>query len=86
MSYPTTIRVGLLRSRKTGLIAAVSDDLPGLMTVGKTIEDIEERLPAAISQLIKAQYDADVEVELVDGDDEGFFSLGEPRILELHAA
>lgn len=86
--FPTEVRIYLRRSRKTGLFAAVSDDLPGLMTVAHTIEEIEERLPPAIQQLIKAQYDQDVEVHLEDTDDgsDDFKSLSDPRVAELHAA
>lgn len=87
MSYPTRIRVNLQRNAKAGLFAAVSDDLPGLMTVGHTIEEIEQRLPAAIAQLIKAQYGEDVEFQCADSEpSDDFLSLSDPRVIELRAA
>jgi predicted RNase H-like HicB family nuclease len=85
--FPHKIRVTLERNGKAGLFAAVSPELPGLMTVAKTIDEIEERLPAAIAQLIKAQYGADVSVEVVaNGAGGDFKSLADPRIIELRAA
>jgi hypothetical protein len=86
-TYPTAVRVYLRRQPKTGLFAAVSDDLPGLMTVADNIEEIERRLPASIEQLIKAQYGADVVVVHGDADiSDDFKPLDEPRVIELRAA
>lgn len=86
-NFPNQIRVELQRNAKAGLFAAVSQDLPALMTVASSIEEIEQRLPAAISQIIKAQYGADVEVDVRDVDaGNDFKSLADPRVLELRAA
>jgi predicted RNase H-like HicB family nuclease len=85
--YPTHVRVQLQRDTKSGLFAAVSDDLPGLMTVASTIEEVERRLPAAIAQLVEAQYGALVRVNVEPTEHEDrFASLAEPRVVELHAA
>jgi predicted RNase H-like HicB family nuclease len=85
-AYPTEVRVHLQRDSGSGLFAALSDDLPGLMTVASTIEEIEQRLPAAIAQLVETQYGAAVRVTLEAEGDAGFKSLAEPRVAELHAA
>lgn len=85
-SYPTEVRINLQRDLKTGLFAAISEDLPGLMTVAATIEEIERRLPSAVAQLVEAQYGAQVRVNIEPNDGEGFKSLADPRVVELHAA
>jgi predicted RNase H-like HicB family nuclease len=85
--FPTTVRIHLERDTQTGLFAALSRDLPGLMTVAKTIEEIEDRLPGAISQLVAAKYGVEVAVTIEPTEDEGgFASLAEPRVAELRAA
>jgi predicted RNase H-like HicB family nuclease len=84
-AFPTEVKIHLQRDRQSGLFAALSDDLPGLMTVAATIEEIERRLPAAIAQLVEAQYGAHVRVT-IESEDEGFRSLAEPRVAELRAA
>ena len=87
MSYPQSIRIYLRHQAKSGLFAAVSDDLPGLMTVADSIEEIRRRLPSAIQQLIKAQFDENVSVALRDDEgDDDFISLREPKVAELRAA
>ena len=85
--FPERISIYLQRAPKAGLFAAVSDELPGLMTVAENIEEIERRLSDDIKRLIKAQYGEDIEVILED-DDSGsdFVSLCDPRIAELRAA
>ncbi len=86
-SFPARIRIALTRSRSTGIFAAESPELPGLMTVGHDIEEIEQRLPDAIKQLIKAEYGVDVEVEAIEtGGDVDFAPLATPRVVELRAA
>ncbi len=85
-NYPKEIRINLLRQKKSGLIAAVSEDLPGLMTVGTSIDEIEERLPFAIQQIIAAQYGEHVNLTLYPADDDDFSPLSEPRIFGLEAA
>ena len=39
----------------TGLIASYSDDLPGLMVVARTEEEISRNLPSAVRELLEAQ-------------------------------
>jgi predicted RNase H-like HicB family nuclease len=86
-AFPKEVRIHLERDVQTGLFAALSDDLPGLMTVATTIEEIEQRLPAAIAQLVEAQYGTQVAVTLEPTDtDDGFAPLAEPRVAELRAA
>lgn len=82
-AFPKEVRIHLERDTQTGLFAALSKELPGLMTVARTIEEIEERLPAAIAQLVHAQYGANVRVNIEPVDDGGFLPLAEPRVAAL---
>lgn len=85
--FPREVRVSLSRSAKAGLFAAESPDLPGLLTVGRTIEDLERQLPGDIRALIMAQYEIDVEVQFIEGvGPGGFLPLAEPRVAELREA
>lgn len=86
-AFPERIRLAYKESKRAGLFAAVSDDLPGLMTVAPTIEEVDRRVTGAIAQLVKAQYGVDIVVTLHDADEDAddFKPLGE-RTMELHAA
>lgn len=86
-AFPKEVRIHLERDTETGLFAALSRDLPGFMTVAKTIEEIEQRLPGAIAQIVAAKYGIQVSVSIEPSEDEaGFASLAEPRVAELRAA
>lgn len=71
-AFPKEVRIHLERDTRTGLFAALSNELPGLMAVATTIEEIEERLPAAVAQLVRAQYGAAVNVNIEPIDRGGF--------------
>lgn len=49
------IRVRVLQHRSTGLLVAISDDLPGLSIAAKTIEEIESELAPVVRGLLEAQ-------------------------------
>jgi hypothetical protein len=85
--FPREIRLELLSSTRAGLLAVVSDDLPGLMVVAETFEELTRRLPVSVAQLIKAQYGVDVTVEFCDEyDDSDFKSLSTAHLVEARAA
>jgi predicted RNase H-like HicB family nuclease len=48
-------RVETVEHRETGLLVAMSDDLPGLYVHGRSEEELEERIPVAIKALLEAQ-------------------------------
>lgn len=54
LAQEKTIRIRLLSHQKTGLLMAVSEDLPGLVVHGRTVGEIEERLPSVVADLIEA--------------------------------
>lgn len=47
--------VEILEHDDTGLFAAISRELPGLMVHDYSIDEIERRLPAVIKDLLEAQ-------------------------------
>jgi hypothetical protein len=49
-----TIRVTLRKHDTSPLLAATSDDLPGLTVFGRTRQEIAEKLPVAIRELLEA--------------------------------
>ena len=50
-----TIRIRLLKHKDTDLLMAVSDELRGLVLHGRSVDEIERRLPAAIGDLLRAE-------------------------------
>jgi predicted RNase H-like HicB family nuclease len=84
--FPTCVKISYKENKRVGLVAAVSADLPGLMAVGTSMEEADARVPAAIAQIIEAQYGVSVDVKLFeDSDDDGFSPVGE-KLMELRAA
>jgi hypothetical protein len=49
-----TIRITLRRHDETGLLAAMSEDLVGLVVFGRTPEEIATKLPIAVRELLEA--------------------------------
>ena len=49
------IRIQILQHKKTDLLMAISHDLPGLLVPGRSEEEIAERLPAAVQEILEAQ-------------------------------
>lgn len=84
--FPRSIRVSYTENRSAGLVAVVSADLPGLMTVATSLQEAEERTPRAIAQIIHAQYGVQVSVTRHEDDGTGGFSAIGERVMELHAA
>lgn len=62
------IRVRMLRHERTGLLAAVSDDLAGLVLHGYSHGEIKRKLPAAIRELLEAEGYTVVSVETEEDD------------------
>lgn len=56
------INIEVLNHEQSGLMVAVSDDLPGLYVHGTSFEEVRSRVPAAIKSLVSASEDMDVEV------------------------
>lgn len=50
-----TIKIGSRFNKRSGLIASFSDDLPGLLVVGRDAREIEDKLPGAIREILEAQ-------------------------------
>lgn len=55
---PVSHRIIRIKSKfnaKNGLIGAFSDDLAGLLVIGRTIDEIETKLPGAIREILEAE-------------------------------
>lgn len=59
-----TFRIRLLKHKTTDLMLAVSDDLTGLMVPGRSEEEVVERLPRAIRELLEADGKEVASIEL----------------------
>lgn len=81
MMQDRTIRIRLLRHDKTGLFMAVSQDLKGLVVHGKSVEEIDERLPSIVRDLLEADGHSVANVELVEDVDLNFKDFGPPAFL-----
>lgn len=66
MSVPHSIRLSYQRHSETGLLAAFSEDLKGLLVTARTFEEIHDELPAVIADLVKQRFGVDVRVEWAD--------------------
>jgi len=63
-----TISADILMNEKSGLMVAVSDDLPGLYVHGRTQSELNERIPVAIKAILEANGEGIFEVVPVDDD------------------
>lgn len=60
MSYPRSILVRYQRHQKTGLLAAYSEDLKGLLVTARSFDELNEELPVVIEDLIQKRFGAEV--------------------------
>jgi hypothetical protein len=49
------IRVGLIQHKGSDLMLAISDDLPGLMIPIRSVDELAQKMPHAIRELLEAQ-------------------------------
>ena len=64
-----TIQIVTKYNAKNGLIAAFSDDLQGLLVVGKTTQEVERKLPGAVREILEAMGNDVGELELIPTDE-----------------
>lgn len=60
------IKVDIIQHEKTGLLIATSDDLRGLYAHGRTMEDLEDAIGAAIKAILEAKLGRAVDVSKRD--------------------
>ena len=65
----TAYRIKVVRHRRTGLMVALSPDLPGLMVHGRDDDELRQRIPGSIREILEAQGFRVRDVGLDDGDD-----------------
>jgi hypothetical protein len=86
MQPPHIITLSYQRHSETGLMAAFSKDLKGLLATGRSFEELHEELPALIVDLVRRRFGVEVRVEWdeVEPVAPGFETAVEERaILEL---
>lgn len=49
------IEISVVKHKTTGILVATSDDMRGLFVHGKTMEELDERIPSAIVALLEAK-------------------------------
>lgn len=65
-----TIKVQVLRHNETGLLLARSDDLHGLVLHARSLNEIRDRLPGVVRDLLEAE-GFQVETVTAQSDDRG---------------
>lgn len=77
MNRPDIITIQYVKSTRTGLIAAITDEIPGFMVTGRTVDAVKAKLQEAISEALKEQFGVDfVDVMECDTQDiDGFVPL-----------
>lgn len=63
------VRVKVRKHKDTDLRVAYSDDLKGLLVPGRSVEELEEKLPAAITEILEAHGHTVLSVDLDDSDE-----------------
>lgn len=87
MTVPHVIRLSYQRHQQTGLVAAFSEDLKGLLVTARTFEALYEELPVVIADLVKQRYGMEIRVEWCDDEPvaPGFGSVECARLEEVAA-
>lgn len=60
------IDINVLVNKKTGLMVAISDAMPGLYVHARTDDELRERIPVTIRALLEAEGMTDIEVREID--------------------
>lgn len=82
-------RINVVQHKSSDLLVALSPDLPGLMVPGRSVNEIEERLPAAMQELLEARGFKVVRIETTPENDhlpEAFAKPGFKANAQLMAA
>jgi Domain of unknown function (DUF1902) len=75
------IRIRFAKHDDTVLLAATSEDLDGLVVFGKTVEEIERKLPTAIRELLEASHEQVGSVTVVPDDRISRAGFGPPAFI-----
>jgi len=62
--------LSILRHRTTGLLAAMSDELRGLLVTGRSIPELLNELPESIEELVRRDQKKDIRVLGIEIDPE----------------
>jgi hypothetical protein len=76
VEVPDEITVRYVRHTGTGLLCAISEDLPGLSVFGRSVDEIRDEVVIISAALVKERYGVDVAYEWREEDlPEGFVPL-----------
>jgi Domain of unknown function (DUF1902) len=75
------IRIRFAKHDDTVLLAATSEDLDGLVVFGKTVEEIERKLPTAIRELLETSHEQVGSVTVVPDDRISRAGFGPPAFI-----
>jgi predicted esterase len=75
------IKIRVLSHSTTGLLMAMSDDMPGLVVHGRSDEDLERKLPAALRELLEASGFTVVDVTLMRDESAAMHNFGPPAFI-----
>jgi hypothetical protein len=75
------IEIKVLEYRETGLLAAYSPDLKGLLVNARTERELSQKLPAAITELLEAQGNKVIDVQTAKKTDEELGDFAPPAFI-----
>jgi hypothetical protein len=76
-----SIKIKVLRYNKTGLLMAMSEDMPGLIVHGRSDEELERKLPLAVRDLLEADGHEVVQVTVVRDESSSPHNFGPPAFI-----
>lgn len=75
------IKIQVVRHHDTGLLMAFSPDLKGLLVPGRSEKDLEQKLPAAIREILEAEGNRVTRVEAMPDPDERLGDFATPAFI-----
>ena len=76
-----SISIKVFCHRKTDLLMAMSNDLPGLVVHARTDEELERKLPLAIRDLLEASGNEVVQLTVVKDESLSLHNFGPPAFI-----
>jgi hypothetical protein len=76
-----SIRIKVLCHKNTGLLMAMSDEMPGLIVHARTDAELEDKLPLAVRDLLEASGHEVVQVTVVRDESSAMHNFGPPAFI-----
>lgn len=81
MTVEKTIKVSVLKHDRSDLWMAVSEDMAGLVVHGRSAEEVAERVPGVLQDLLEADGHRVMNVELVEDKERTIPEFGPPAFV-----